>query len=123
MLADAAVTAATSQPMAPMERAEAFLTTAQSAASDGLTWAEFGGLLVGLMRTMIASLDDVATLSGPAKKALVIESVGQLFDLVSCKAIPLAAWPVWAVCRPAIRALVLALATGGTEQILKLVRS
>lgn len=122
MLADAAVTAATSQTMTPMERAAAFLSTAQSAAAGGLTWAEFGGLLVGLMRTLVAAFDDVSTLSGSDKKALTLEAVGQLFDLVAGRAVPLAVWPVWALCRPAIRALVLALASGGIEQILKLVR-
>lgn len=123
MIADAAVTAATSQPMNPMARAQAFLAAAQSAAADGLTWSEFGGLLIGLMRTLVAAFDDVATMAGSAKKALVMESVGQLFDLTADKCVPLIAWPVWVLCRPAIRSLVMALASGGVEQILKLVRA
>lgn len=122
MLADAAVTAATSQPMTPMERADAFLAAAQSAAADGLTWVEFGGLLIGLMRTLVAAFDDVSNMAGDVKKAFVLQSVGQLFDALASKAVPLAAWPIWVLCRPAIRALVLALASGGIEQVLKLVR-
>lgn len=122
MIADAAVSAATSQPMDPMARAMAFIAAAESAAADGLTWSEFGGLLIGLLRTLVAAFDDVAGMAGPEKKSLVLESVGHLFDLVADKAVPLAVWPIWVLARPAIRSLILALASGGVEQILKLVR-
>jgi len=123
VIAQAAVAVSSDETMTPMQRAAAFLSAAQSAAADGLTWQEFGQLLVALMRTLVAALDDVANMTGPAKKALVLEAVGQLFDLLADKCVPIWAWPIWALCRPAIRSLVLALASGGIEQILVLVRA
>lgn len=120
--AEIPVCAASSLEMSPLQRAQAFLAAAQSAAADGLTWHEFGELLVGLLRTLVAAYDDVAGMDGAAKKALVMEAAGQLFDLLADRAVPLVMWPLWMLCRPAIRSLVLALASGAVEQILPLVR-
>ncbi len=64
-----------------------------------------------------------ATLTGEQKKALALEAVGDLFDAVADRAVPPIAWPVWIVARPAVRSLVLALASGAIEQLLPLVRS
>lgn len=123
MTSDAAVAVATSQPMGPLARAAAFVSAARSAAADGLTWREFGDLLVALMRVMVASLDDIATMSGSEKKAVVLEAVASLFDAVADRCVPLVLWPVWAISRPAVRSLVVALAAGAVEQLLPLVRS
>lgn len=104
-------------------KVKAFLQAAKSAAADGITWADFGTLLVALMRLSIATLDDVQNLTGSEKKEIVIHAVGVLFDLVADKAIPLAMYPIWYIARPAVRSLVLALASGAVEQILSLVRA
>jgi hypothetical protein len=61
-------------------------------------------------------------MTGAEKKALVLEAVAALFDALADKAVPLAAWPVWILVRPAIRSLVLAIAAGAMEQVLRLVR-
>lgn len=121
--AEAPVCAASSLEMSPLQRAAAFMAAAESAAADDLTWREFGELLIGLLRTLVAAFDDVVGMDGAAKKALVMEAAGQLFDIVADRCVPLIGWPIWALCRPAIRSLVLALASGAVEQILPLVRA
>lgn len=104
------------------EKVSAYLAQARIVAEDGLTWREFGELLLGLLRISIETLDATSTLSGPEKKELVLEAAAALFDQLADKCVPLTAWPVWILVRPAIRSLVLALAAGAVEQILPLVR-
>ena len=100
-----------------------FLADARRTAADGLTWQEFGRLMVALLRLSVKSLDGVSTLSGADKKALALEAVAVLFDTVAVSCLPLAAWPFWAILRPALRAFVLALASGAIESLLPLVRA
>lgn len=100
----------------------AYLAVAKVAASDGLTWQEFGELLVGLLRLAVR-LAEVLDVPGPEKKTLVLEAAARLFDLVADRAVPAVLWPVWIVARPAVRSLVLSLASGAVEQILPLVRA
>jgi len=122
MIAEAPVAAAAS--VAGMfDKVKAYIATAQSAAADGLTWAEFGELLVALVRLLVESLDAVSVLTGPQKKAMVLEAVGLLFDAVADKAVPAYLYPLWLLARPAVRQLVVALAAGAVEQILPLVRA
>lgn len=104
------------------ERVSAFLRSAQEAAADGITWSEFGSLLVALMRLSIQTLDTVDTLTGAEKREIVLHAVGVLFDLIADKAVPLTVWPIWVLARPAVRSLVLALASGSVEQLLTMVR-
>lgn len=104
-------------------KVSAFLQSAKAAAADGLTWREFGELLVALLRVSIDTLDHVRGLSGADKKAIVLEAVASLFDLVADKAVPTAAYPLWFVARPAVRSFVLALASGAVEQVLPLLRA
>lgn len=101
----------------------AFLQYAKTAAADGLTWREFGELLVALLRLTTKTLDAVTGLSGPEKQAIVLEAVASLFDLVASKAVPPMAYPLWVVARPAVRSFVLSLASGALEQVLPLVRA
>ena len=101
---------------------KAYIETAKSAAADGITWAEFGELLVGLLRLSVR-LADLLSVSGPEKKAIVLEAVAALFDAVADKAVPVILWPIWIAARPAVRSLVLSLAAGAIEQILPLVRA
>jgi len=118
-----------SAPLAASERfvdlslaVRAYVVTAKAAAADGLTWAEFGELLVGLLRLAVR-LADLLDLPGAEKKTLVLEAAAALFDAVADRAVPTVLWPIWIAARPAVRSLVLALAAGAVEQILPLVRA
>jgi hypothetical protein len=121
-IADAPVTVAENLDGGLLAKIKAFVETAKSAAADGLTWAEFGDLMLALLRLVIAGLDVANGLTGAAKKALALEAVASLFDAVADKAVPTVLWPVWILARPAVRSLVLALASGAVEQVLPLVR-
>jgi hypothetical protein len=105
------------------EKVKVFIATAKVAASDGLTWREFGELLVALLRVVITALDEVSGMTGAQKKQAAVDAAGMLFDALADYAVPLAALPVWILVRPAIRSLVLALAAGAVEPLLQLVRS
>lgn len=104
------------------DKVGAFLQSARVVAADGLTWGEFGELFVSLVRLSVQALDVVAGMTGEQKKAAVLAAVGSLFDAVADKAIPSTLYPLWVLARPAVRSLVLALASGAVEQILPLVR-
>lgn len=100
----------------------AYITAAKVKAADGLTWAEFGELLLGLLRIAIQAAD-LMQVPGVVKKELVLEAVASLFDSVADRAVPAVAYPLWIIARPAIRQLVLALASGAIEQLLPMVRT
>ena len=119
----AAPLAAASPFVTIAEAVRSYLEAAKLAAAGGITWAEFGELLVGLVRLAVTVLDATAYLSGPAKKEIVLEAVAALFDLLADRIrVPALAMPLWLVCRPAVRSLVLALAAGAVEAILPMVR-
>lgn len=119
----AAPIAAADERSGLLDKIAAFIAVSRSAAADGLTWAEFGELMVGLLRLVVTVLDTVTNMTGEQKKALALQAVGDLFDAVADLAVPVIAYPVWLLARPAVRALVLALASGAIEQLLQLVRS
>lgn len=121
MIAQASIAAA-SHASGIAEKITAFVQQAKASAADGLTWSEFGQLLLALLRLTTATLDQFDTLSGAEKKAMALEAVGLLFDAVADRCVPLVAYPVWVLARPAIRSLVLAIASGAIEQLLPLVR-
>jgi hypothetical protein len=121
-IADAPVAVAENLDGGLLAKIKAFVETAKSAAADGLTWAEFGDLMLALLRLVIAGLDAAPGLTGAAKKDLALMAVASLFDAVADKAVPRVAYPIWVLARPAVRALVLALASGAVEQVLPLVR-
>ena len=121
MIADAPISAA-SQFTDVVNAARAYVTTAKVAAADGLTWTEFGELLVGLLRLSVQAAD-LLNVPGDQKKAVVMEAAAALFDAVADRAVPTVLWPVWIVARPSVRSLVLALASGAVEQILPMVRA
>jgi hypothetical protein len=104
-------------------RVQWFIDTARTKASDGLTWGEFGELLTALIRLAAETLDAVTGMTGAAKRAAVIEVVGMLFDAVADRCVPMLAYPLWLVVRPAARALVIAIAGGILEQVLPLTRA
>lgn len=99
-----------------------YIEQAKAAAADGLTWAEFGEQLVKLLRLAVR-LADLLAVSGPEKKAIVLEAAAALFDAVADRCVPIWIWPVWAIVRGPVRALVLALSSGAVEAILPLVRA
>ena len=122
MIADAPMAVAEAAPGGVLTKVDAFISAAKSLAADGLTWAEFGELLVALLHLAVAALDAVASMTGEEKKASAIEAVGRLFDAVADRCVPLVLWPIWGLVRGPVRLLVLALASGAVEQILPLVR-
>lgn len=115
------ITEAVDQP-GLLDKITTYIASAKVAAADGLTWSEFGELLLALLRIVVSALDSVATLSGKEKKALALDAVARLFDAVADYAVPVTLYPIWLVARPAVRSLVLALAGGVIEQLLPLVR-
>lgn len=122
MIAATAAAAADSQ-LGLLDKIAAYIATARNATADGLTWSEFGELMLGLLRLVVTILDEVSTMTGEQKKALALQAVGDLFDAVADRAVPFVALPIWLLARPAVRSLVLALAAGAIEQLLPLVRS
>jgi hypothetical protein len=115
------ITEAVDQP-GLLDKITTYIASAKVAAADGLTWSEFGELLLAHLRLVVSALDSVATLSGWEKKAMAIDAVARLFDAVADYAVPVTLYPIWLVARPAVRSLVLALAGGVIEQLLPLVR-
>ena len=104
------------------QKVSAFLSVAAVAAENGITWSEFGELLLAMLRLCVSVLDTTASLTGPQKKQLALDAVAMLFDQLADKCVPAVAWPVWFIARPAVRSLVLALAGGAIEQLLPMVR-
>ena len=100
----------------------AFVERAIFVAGGGLTLAEFGRLAVDMMRLVMGLVDRMAA-TGADKKAIVLEAVGQLFDAVADKCVPILAYPLWVMFRPSIRALALSIAAGAIESLLPLVRA
>lgn len=121
MIADAPLSAG-SQFTDVVNAARAYIVTAKVAAQDGLTWTEFGELLVGLLRLAVQTAD-LLNVPGEQKKAVVLEAAASLFDALADKTIPTVAWPFWILVRPSVRSLVLAIASGAVEQILPMVRA
>jgi hypothetical protein len=115
------ITEAVDQP-GLLDKITTYIASAKVAAADGLTWSEFGELLLALLRLVVSALDSVATLSGREKKFMALDAVARLFDAVADYAVPVTLYPIWLVARPAVRSLVLALAGGVIEQLLPLVR-
>ncbi len=99
----------------------AYIETAKSAAAGGITWQEFGELLISLLRLAVR-LADMLDIPGAERKAIVLEAAAALFDAVADKAIPPYAWPLWILIRPSVRTLVLAIASGAIESLLPLTR-
>jgi hypothetical protein len=121
MIADAPVSAA-SRFEDVAGAARAYVLTARLAAADGISWAEFGELLTGLLR-VLTQASELLSLPGAEKKAVVLAGAAALFDAVADRCVSPWVWAFWLVIRPSVRSLVLAIAAGSIEQILPLVRS
>lgn len=105
-----------------LDKIRAYVASAQSLASDGITLSEFSELAVGLLRVTMAAVESIP-IDGPSKKAWVLEAIAMLFDSTADKLIPIVLWPAWIVFKPAVRSLVLAAAGGAVEAILPLLRA
>ena len=104
------------------DRVKAYILDSQQRAADGITIGDFAELVVELLRLVIATLDTIPA-DNAAKKAWAISAVAMLFDELADKAVPIVAWPVWMVIRPAVRQLVLMAAGGLIEGLLPIVRA
>lgn len=113
--------AAASTPSQILEKIKAFVAASAAAAEDGITLSEFSELCVTLLRVMMHAVDSIP-IEGAQKKAWVLEAVSLLFDSVADRAVPVVLFPIWILFRPAVRALVLSLASGAVESLLPLVR-
>jgi hypothetical protein len=122
MIAAAPVAAATNLEDGLLAKIAAFVETSRSAAAGGITWAEFGELMLALLRLVVTALDTVSSMTGPEKKALALSAVASLFDAVADQAVPAAVYPLWILVRSPVRSLVIAIAAGAIEQLLPLVR-
>jgi hypothetical protein len=118
----AAATAAAESKSTLLDQVYAFVATAKERAKDGLSWGEFGELLLALLRLVVPFLDGVKTMTGAEKKSFALDAVGRLFDAVADFAIPTTVYPLWILVRPAVRTLVVAIAGGVLEQYLTLFR-
>jgi len=122
MTTAAAATNAAAEEKGLLDQVYAFIQAAKARAADGLTWGEFGELLLALLRLVVPFLDSVKTMTGAEKKAFALDAVGRLFDAVADFAIPTTVYPLWILVRPAVRTLVLAIAGGVLEQYLSVFR-
>ena len=103
------------------EKVRAFVAAAKTAAVGGLSVAEFSELAVALLRIAVAAADAIPV-DGAQRKEFVLNAIGLLFDEVADWCIPTIAWPVWLIVRPAMRQLLLLVASGAIESMLQLVR-
>jgi hypothetical protein len=100
-----------------------YIETMRLRASNGLTISELSESVIGGMRVLIAALDRVSSMTGAEKKAEVLKLVAYLFDQFADACVPLVAKPVWWIVKPAVRTLVLSMASGAVESLLPLVRA
>ena len=100
---------------------ESFISDAKAKAAGGITVAEFGSLMVALLRLAVAGLDTMSG-DGVDKKLWAVQMIGVLFDATAFACVPWAATPAWLVLRPAIRSIVLAAAGGMIDSLLPLIR-
>ena len=102
---------------------EAFVTDIRERASDedGLTVSDLAASSVSAM-TLAIKLLDMRTLPGEEKKAEVLKLVAYLFDSFADRCVPMLALPMWWLLKPAVRSLILAVASGAVEPLLLLTR-
>ena len=100
---------------------EAFLMALRERAKDGITASELAASAVEGMALAI-SLLEIRLLSGPDKKLEVLQLVSYVFDTYADKCVPVLALPVWWIVKPAVRVLLLAVASGAVEPMLRLTR-
>lgn len=108
---------------AAVSRVNAFMAGVREDAKDGITWIEFGRILTQLLYLGVSALDAVTAMSGEEKRDIVLTAAAALFDGYADRCVPLAALPAWWLIRPATRLLILSLAAGAVEALLRISRS
>lgn len=99
-----------------------YIASVRARAADGISVADLSQATIDGMRLAIGLLDKVSA-PGADKKSEVLKLVAYLFDQFADACVPLVAKPVWWVVKPAVRALVLSIASGAVESLLPIVRS
>jgi hypothetical protein len=100
-----------------------FLTDVRTRAADGISISDLTQDVLGGMRLAMQLLDAVNGMTGEEKKAETLKLVAYLFDTYSDACVPLLARPIWWLAKPAVRSLVMSIASGAIETMLPLVRS
>jgi len=103
------------------DRVTTYIAAARELAADGLTIAELVELTIGAMRLAIAAIDELE-MAGDAKRQLVTELAGSIWDEFGRLLLPSALRPAFWVIGPPLRSLVIALAAGAVDALLPLVR-
>jgi hypothetical protein len=106
-----------------MDQVAAFLNTVHKRSADGTTVAELAQNTVDAMRLTMSLLETVSSLSGEEKKAEVLKLVAYVFDTYSDSCVPLLAKPLWWIAKPALRAIVMQVASGVVESLLSAMRA
>jgi len=99
-----------------MQIMQRFVDEARAAAANGLSWGEAGRLVGNVVRLGVAAAAELEDAPGEAKKAIVVRWTEALVDV----ALPVLPLPVWLrvvapFVRPAIKAVVMAIADGLIE--------
>jgi len=103
------------------DKISAFIAIAQLKARNGLTLSEFGELVVALLRVVMSTVDSLPA-EGSEKKQWAIDAVAALFDSLADGCVPVLAWPIWILIKPAARSILLLVVSGAIESLLPLVR-
>ena len=103
------------------DKISAFIAIAQLKARNGLTLSEFGELVVALLRVVMSTVDSLPA-EGAEKKQWAIDAVAALFDSLADGCVPVLAWPIWILIKPAARSILLLVVSGAIESLLPLVR-
>ena len=105
-----------------LEQIAAFLDAVRTRARDGITVSDLTQSTVDAMRLTINLLETVNGMTGDQKKAEVMKLVAYVFDTFSDACVPVLAKPVWWIVKPAVRLLVMQVASGMVESLLPMVR-
>jgi len=103
------------------DKISAFIAISQLKARNGLTLSEFGELVVALLRVVMSTVDSLPA-EGAEKKQWALDAVAALFDSLADGCVPVLAWPIWILVKPAARSILLLVISGAIESLLPLVR-
>ena len=99
------------------EQVEAFVAEARNIAGDGLSVAEASQIFTAFIALAVGAAQRLGN-SGPEKKAIVLSTVGYLYDAIAPQLpLPWFLQPFRAWLRPHVRQLVLTLADGAIEAV------
>lgn len=95
---------------------ESYVAQAMLLASDGLTLAEIGQLVLGFVTLLVDAAEQITDLAGPEKKQAVLDAVGYLYDVIA-PAVPLPIFlqPFRRFLRAPMKSVVLSIVSGAIE--------